>query len=81
LDAVHPDDREDARRQWQESVATERPVDTQYRVWHAASGAWHLTQVRAVPLRSEDGPIEGWLSMNTDLTAASGAVGEAHDPA
>jgi PAS domain S-box-containing protein len=67
LDVVHPDDREHAGRQWREAIATNRPVDTQFRLWHAASSTWHMTHVRAVPLRAQDGSIYGWVGMNTDL--------------
>ncbi|MDP9799423.1 PAS domain S-box-containing protein [Catenuloplanes nepalensis] len=67
VDAVHPDDRAHAVRQWQDAVTAGTPVDTRFRLRHAASGGWHLTHVRAIPLRHADGTVRGWLGMNTDL--------------
>ncbi|HEX6902985.1 MAG TPA: chemotaxis protein CheB [Thermoanaerobaculia bacterium] len=72
LDAVHPDDRERAGRNWRSSVERGLPVDIRFRLWHAASGTWRLTHVRAIPLHEGDGTIRGWVGMNTDITEAAG---------
>ena len=66
--AVHPDDRAYALAQWREAAAAGRPVDTEFRLRHAASGGWRLTRVRAVPVRGPDGDIREWVGMNTDVT-------------
>ena len=68
-DAVHPDDRAAALAQWRAAVAAARPVDMEFRVWHAASGAWRTTRVRAVPVRGADGAVREWVGMSTDVTA------------
>jgi len=67
LEAIHPDDREDTARQWREAVTQGLPIEARFRLWHAASRTWHLTQVRAVPLRNDDGSVRGWVAMNIDL--------------
>ncbi len=66
LDAVHPDDRENAMRVWQEAVATNSLFDVEYRV-RRADGEWRYTATRAVPLR-EEGSVREWVGMNTDIT-------------
>jgi PAS domain S-box-containing protein len=71
LDVVHPGDREHAGSQWREAVAQGRQIETQFLLWHAASRGWHLTQVRARPLRNDDGSVRGWVATNTDLNPLS----------
>jgi PAS domain S-box-containing protein len=71
LDVVHPGDREHACRQWREAVTQGRQIETQFRLWHAASREWRLTQIRARPLRNDDGSARGWVAMNIDLNALS----------
>jgi PAS domain S-box-containing protein len=71
LDLVHPGDREHVGRQWREAATHGRQMETQFRLWHAASSEWHLTQVRARPLRDDDGSVRGWVAMNIDLNALS----------
>ncbi len=68
LDVVHPDDRERAAETWQTAVSERRPMDTEFRLWHARSQTWRLTSARAVPLRGADGNIREWVGMNTDIT-------------
>ncbi|HEV7265302.1 MAG TPA: PAS domain S-box protein [Falsiroseomonas sp.] len=70
VDAVHPDDRAYAGRQWAEAVAAKRPFDTEFRLRHAASGGWRLTRARAVPLRDEAGLVASWVGMNIDVEDA-----------
>jgi PAS domain S-box-containing protein len=70
--AVHPDDREFARN-WSDSVAQQRPVDTQFWIWHATLQDWRLTRVRVVPLRDEAGTITGWVGMSIEVGALSAA--------
>ena len=69
VDAVHPDDREFALRNWRESVERNVPVHTEFRLWHAASETWRRTRIHAQPLREPDGTLRGWAGMNTDLGA------------
>ncbi|HSU14820.1 PAS domain S-box protein [Longimicrobium sp.] len=68
LDAVHPDDRAYAGRQWREAVRAGTALDTEYRL-RRADGGWHWTNVRAAPLRRPDGSVARWVGMNIDVTA------------
>jgi PAS domain S-box-containing protein len=67
VNAVHPEDRAFGECHWREAVAAERPVDTEFRLRHAASASWRWTTVRAVPLRSDTGAVTGWVGMNADI--------------
>ncbi|HEU4403829.1 MAG TPA: PAS domain S-box protein [Polyangiaceae bacterium] len=67
LDAVHPDDRKGAERQWRAAVARGSVFDARLRLRHAPGGSWRTAHLRAVPLRSADGAVRGWVGMNTDL--------------
>jgi two-component system CheB/CheR fusion protein len=66
-DAVHPDDREETVKKWRDSLATQRPLDAEFRLSHA-SGGWRWTHARAVPLRDDAGKLRGWVGMNSDVT-------------
>jgi PAS domain S-box-containing protein len=68
LDAVHADDRQHAQAAWQHAVRTAQPLDTRFRIRHAATAQWRWTHVRAAPLREPDGRIRGWVGMNADIT-------------
>ena len=66
LDAIHPDDRAFAERQWREAVAAVRNVDAEFRL-RAADGGWRWTNVRAAPVRDEEGAVQKWAGMNIDI--------------
>jgi PAS domain S-box-containing protein len=66
-DAVHPEDRSHAERQWREAVAVRRDFNAEFRLRHAASGGYRWTNVRAVPVMGDDGAIVKWLGMNIDI--------------
>jgi two-component system, chemotaxis family, CheB/CheR fusion protein len=68
LDVVHPDDRESARRAWDQAVERQAVLETQYRVRRAGSDEWRTTAVRAVPLLNPDGTVREWVGMNSDVT-------------
>ncbi len=67
VDALHPDDREHALSAWHQSVASNSPMEHEFRVYHRPSGKYRWTIVRAVPLREDDGSIRGWVAMNLDI--------------
>ncbi|WP_043531868.1 PAS domain-containing sensor histidine kinase [Litchfieldella xinjiangensis] len=67
LDAVHPDDRDHARVQWHRCVESGAPFQTVFRVFHAPSGRYRWTDVRARALRGPDGEIRSWVGMNMDI--------------
>lgn len=68
LDAVHPDDRAFAERQWRDAVATGSLVNAEFRL-RAPDGGWRWTNVRAAPVLDGEGDIEKWAGMNIDIDA------------
>ncbi|MBL6080815.1 PAS domain S-box protein [Belnapia sp. T18] len=67
-DAVHPDDRARAAKEWATAVATGTPFDTEFRL-RRADGEWRLVAARGVPVREPDGTVREWVGTNTDITA------------
>ena len=67
LDAIHPDDRVYAERQWQEATAAHGLVNAEFRL-RAPDGGWRWTNVRAAPVLDEKGGIAKWAGMNIDIT-------------
>jgi PAS domain S-box-containing protein len=68
LDAIHPDDRAFAERQWREAMAARRVVDAEFRL-RAPDGGWRWTNVRAAPLLDAQGNIQNWAGLNIDIDA------------
>jgi len=66
LDAIHPDDREYAGRQWRDAVAAKSLVDGEFRM-RAPDGTWRWTNVRAAPVLDARGAVEKWAGMNMDI--------------
>ena len=68
LDAIHPDDRAYAERQWREAVAARMVVNAEFRL-RAPDGGWRWTNVRAAAVLVEAGRIEKWVGINIDIDA------------
>ncbi|RDI53593.1 PAS domain S-box protein [Microvirga subterranea] len=66
LDAIHPDDRAYAERQWREAVAARALVNAEFRL-RAPDGEWRWTNVRAAPVLDAEGRVEKWAGMNIDI--------------
>lgn len=64
---VHPDERTSVWAHWQQAIAKKEAVEGKFRIFHARSGVWHWTAIRAVPLLHPDGTVRGWVGMNTDI--------------
>jgi PAS domain S-box-containing protein len=64
---LHPDDVERSIKIWNESLATGKNYDIEYRLLKATDGEyrWHLG--RAFPLRDENGQIIKWFGSCTDI--------------
>lgn len=81
LQAVHPDDRARVEVDWERAVGAEEPWESEFRLRHAASGGWRVTEVRALPVRSANGSVREWVAMSTDITERrrmEGEMREAH---
>jgi len=66
IEAVHPDDRAYALREWRAAVGTRRMLNAEFRV-QAASGGWRWTNARAAPLFNRDGSVRKWVGMHIDV--------------
>jgi PAS domain S-box-containing protein/excisionase family DNA binding protein len=66
VNAVHPNDRAYAERQWREAIAARRNISAEFRL-KSAKGGYRWTNVRATPLFSDNGSIMKWIGMNIDL--------------
>lgn len=66
LDAIHPDDRAHAERQWRDATAARSLVNAEFRL-HAPDGGWRWTNVRAAPVLDASGDIAKWVGMNIDI--------------
>jgi PAS domain S-box-containing protein len=68
LNAVHGDDRAQVESAWRRSLQTGTPLMSECRVYHAPSGEYRWTSVRAVPLEDSDGSVGGWVGMHIDIS-------------
>ena len=68
LDAIHPDDRSYAERQWRDAIAARGLVNAEFRL-RAPGGTWRWTNVRAAPVLDAAGNIGKWAGMNIDIDA------------
>ena len=77
-DAVHPDDKADSIRTWNEAVAAKGTYVHEHRV-RSRSGAWRTFAIRALPILDEADEIVEWVGVHTDIThrrAAEAALRE-----
>ncbi|MGI4807458.1 MAG: PAS domain-containing protein [Janthinobacterium lividum] len=68
LNAIHPDDRAQAERQWRDAIEACGLVDAEFRL-RVPEGGWRWTNVRAVPVLDGKGSIQKWAVMNIDIDA------------
>ena len=67
MEVLHPDDRENTRQLWGDSVAGRRPYDVEYRV-RRHDGAYGWFKTRGTPIRDSEGRITKWFGTCTDIT-------------
>jgi PAS domain S-box-containing protein len=67
MEVLHPDDRENTRQVWGDSVAGRRPYDVEYRV-RRHDGAYGWFKTRGTPIRDSAGRITKWFGTCTDIT-------------
>jgi diguanylate cyclase (GGDEF)-like protein/PAS domain S-box-containing protein len=67
LNAVHPEDRQNAQEQWRQAVAQRLPLNAEFRL-RCARSEWCWTNVRAAPLLDAKGAVLKWVGMNIDIS-------------
>jgi PAS domain S-box-containing protein len=68
LDAVHPDDRDDARRGWAAAVAAQSLYQGEHRL-RRFDGEYRAVQTRAVPVAdAAEGGVREWVGVGVDVT-------------
>jgi PAS domain S-box-containing protein len=72
LQAVHPDDQAQSLRNFQAAVAQGHSLRQEHRL-RSASGEYCWFQVRAEPVRDEQGRISEWFGAATDIHAQKAA--------
>ncbi|WP_298959292.1 response regulator [uncultured Methylobacterium sp.] len=83
IEALHPDDRARAAEVWSRAVETRTIYEVEYRM-RRRDGAWRHMDVRAAPVKAEDGTIREWVGMHADITErkeAEAAVEQARQAA
>jgi len=65
--ALHPDDRDRVRSLWEAAWSSGTVYNSDGRLWHAASGAYHQFEARGVPLRNANGSVREWVGMCMDV--------------
>lgn len=65
--AIHPDDKESVRGAWVRSLATETPFSMELRMREAKTGQYRWFLAHSIPIRGQDGKIESWLGVSTDI--------------
>jgi PAS domain S-box-containing protein len=66
LDNIHPDDHAAMFAAWEHSTSTGGPAEFEARV-RRHDGAWRWFQIRAAPVRDEQGHLIKWFATNTDI--------------
>ncbi|MGP1346591.1 MAG: PAS domain-containing protein [Phycisphaerales bacterium] len=74
LNVVHPDDRADLLRRWEQSLQTGVYYDHEFRIWHESDKRyhWYLAQARA--WRDSTGAIVRWYGTSTEIDERKRAI-------
>ncbi|GJD48282.1 Sensor histidine kinase RcsC [Methylobacterium crusticola] len=75
VDAVHPDDRARAAEVWAAAVEARATYEVEYRL-RRRDGVWRHMEVRAAPVKAEDGRVREWVGMHVDITDRKEAEAE-----
>jgi PAS domain S-box-containing protein len=67
VSCLHPDDKDNITADWRRAVSTGSAYFTQGRIWSVTHGGYRAFQTRGIPIKDEDGRIEGWLGTLTDI--------------
>jgi len=66
-DAVHPDDQAASVAAWNRAVAAKVPFIHEHRV-RQHDGQWRCFAIRALPILDENGTVQEWVGVHTDIT-------------
>ena len=64
---LHPEDREQALRVWQQSLRTGAPYEVEFRCRRGTDGAYRWFLSRALPVRDGQGHVTRWFGTCTDI--------------
>jgi PAS domain S-box-containing protein len=67
LNAVHPEDRARAEREWDQAIRHKIPYATEYRL-RRQDGAYRHVVLRANAIAAPDGTVQGWIGGGTDIS-------------
>jgi len=67
LDALHPDDRGPTAEAWRQAVVEDRGYDVDYRI-RRHDGVLRWFKARGTPIRDENGAIQRWFGVCTDVS-------------
>lgn len=67
LEAVHPAERADVRRAWEEALEKKRRFELEYRILNR-HGEYHHFLVHGVPVLNGDGSFRLWIGTMTDIS-------------
>ena len=73
VDALHPDDRDMASREWGKAVASGEPFEVEYRL-RRHDGEYRWTLARGLPVRDEANGANRWFGTNTDIHERKGMI-------
>ncbi len=71
--AIHPDDAKSTVAAWDKAVANKTPFEFEHRV-KTTQNEWRLFSVKAVPVLDENGIIQQWVGVHTDITEQREAI-------
>jgi PAS domain S-box-containing protein len=67
LDAFQPEDREEFKDCWTESLGTSSLFEIETRAWSNEANEYHYVIARAVPIKTPDGEVREWVGTVTDI--------------
>jgi PAS domain S-box-containing protein len=71
FNAFHAEDRESVQSSWAAACFEAHPYECRARIWHAPSGEYRHTLIRATPIRNEDGTVREWVGSCTEVHATT----------